>query len=72
MANKKKRLLPFEVIEQAANGDAEAMTAIVRHYKAYMTWLGVKYHNTNTETHGRMETKLMLAILQFRVKSDID
>lgn len=39
MVNKKKRLLPFEVIEQAASGDAEAMTAIVRHYKAYMTWL---------------------------------
>lgn len=69
MANKwKNYLVPITVIEQAASGDAEAMAVIVQHFKGYMAALGVAYHDANTETLGRMETRLMLAILQFRVK----
>ena len=38
---KSKNLLPFPVISAAANGDTEAMCAILKHYEGYIsaTWL---------------------------------
>ena len=72
MANKKSKKVPYDVIAEAANGNPEAMAAVVRHYRGYMAALGIKYHDMNTETQGCMETRLMLAILQFKVKSDTD
>lgn len=78
MKNKQNypRLLPYSVIEAAAAGNAEAINIVLAHYKGYIAKLslvGGKDPDGNTSVYAddelrrRLETKLIYAILTFRV-----
>lgn len=78
MKNKQyvSRLLPYSVIESAAEGDAEAVNIVLNHYKGYIAKLslvGGKDPDGNTcvyaddELRRRLETKLIAKILTFQV-----
>lgn len=78
MKNKQtySRLLPYSVIEAAAAGNAEAINIVLTHYRGYIAKLslvGGKDADGNTRVYAddelrrRLETKLIHAILTFRV-----
>lgn len=39
MKNRKYKLLPYEVIEKAVAGEAEAVNAVLQHYTGYIKYL---------------------------------
>ena len=70
------RLLPFSVIKAASNGDAVAINAVLKHYSGYISKLAMRrLYDENGRSmmcvdeslRRRLETKLMTAILRFRV-----
>lgn len=70
----KIRLLPYEVIQRATQGDPEAMQAILIHYEGYIRSLstrtmvdeyGMKYSYIDTELQERLKTKLITKTLEF-------
>ena len=79
MNNKKRRknhLLPLPVIEAASNGDAEAISIVLNHYRSYISALATR---RLYDDHGqprmcvdealrrRLESKLIAKVLTFRV-----
>ncbi len=58
-----RKHFPYEAIERVVLGDAEAMTALVSHFMPYIKELG--YNNQDIED--RMISKLMRAVLKFRL-----
>lgn len=77
MTNKKeKRLLPFSVIESAAGGDAEAISAVLKHYERYINTLatrdlydesGVSHRYLDEELKRTIEIRLITQILKFEM-----
>ena len=76
MSEKKSNngLLPLSVIEQAANGDVEAILSVLKHYEGYIKSLATRklydeYGNTHLYVDEglkrRVETKLITAIIAF-------
>ena len=70
----KSGVLPYAVIEAAVQGDPEAVNTVVRHYSGYIAALSMrtsydKYGNPYTcvdeELRRRLETKLIIALLDF-------
>ena len=61
-----KKLIPFEVIERAVAGETEAVDAVLRHYTAHIKYLSMYKGYINDDTHDRLKTKLVEAILKFR------
>lgn len=64
---KNKKLIPFEVIEKAATGEPEAIDAVLRHYTAHIKYLSMHKGHINDDTQDRLKTKLVEAILKFRL-----
>lgn len=69
-------LLPFPVIRMAADGNVDAVNAVLKHYEAYLAALSTKqlydeYGNPHfcidEELRRRLETKLITKILTFKV-----
>ena len=69
------RLLPYPVIKAAASGDAEAMSAVLKHYERYIGKLslrqlydesGYSHLCVDEELRRRLETKLIHKVLTFR------
>ena len=69
-------LLPFPVIRMAADGDIDAINAVLKHYEGYIAALSTKqlyYENGNPHLcvdvgmRRRLETKLITKILTFKV-----
>ena len=63
---RKKKLIPFEVIERAVAGEPEAVDAVLRHYTAHIKYLSMYKGYINDDTQDRLKTKLVEAILKFR------
>ena len=70
-------LVPFPLIVKAADGNSEAITQIIRHYRGYMTKRSLRlmkdeYGNQSMVVdevlRGRMETRLITKILSFEIK----
>ena len=70
----KNGLLPLSVIEQAANGDVDAILSVLKHYEGYIMSLSTRklydeYGNTHLYVDEglkrRVETKLITAIVAF-------
>jgi len=70
----KNGLLPLSVIEQAANGDVDAILSVLKHYEGYITSISMRklydeYGNTHLYVDEglkrRLETKLITAIMAF-------
>ena len=69
-------LLPFPVIRMAADGDIDAINAVLKHYEGYIAALSTKQlYDENGNPHlcvdegmrRRLETKLITKILTFKV-----
>ena len=74
-------LLPFSVIKAASNGDAVAIDTVLKHYSGYISKLATRrLYDENGQPRmcvdeslrRRLETKLMAAILRFRVTESDD
>lgn len=61
-----KNLIPFEVIEKAVTGDAEAINTVLHHYTGYIKHLSFYHGQINRDIEDRLKAKLVKAILQFR------
>ena len=71
---KSENLLPFPVISAAANGDTNAMCAILKHYEGYIAKLctrtlkddaGNTYSYVDEEMRNRRKCALLPALLRF-------
>lgn len=69
-------LLSFPVIRLAADGDVDAINAVLKHYEGYIAALSAKQlYDENGNPHlcvdeslrRRLETKLITKILMFKV-----
>ena len=74
--NGNKPLLPFHIIEAAADGDVEAINKVLKHYEGYIIALSTKqlyddYGNTHFYVdpviRRTLETTLITKILQFDI-----
>lgn len=61
-----KNLIPFEVIEKAVAGEADAINTVLHHYTGYIKHLSFYRGHINSDIEDRLKAKLMKAILQFR------
>jgi hypothetical protein len=73
-------LLPFPVIEAAANGDACAINHVLKHYEGYIDALstrrlcdenGMTYLALDDEMCRTLETKLIVKVMQFDTASAV-
>ncbi len=73
-ANNRKDLLPYPVIAAAVQGDPDAVNMVIRHYSGYIAALATRMshdahgnpcHQVDEDLRRRLETKLILAILDF-------
>lgn len=72
----KKPILPFLLISQVVNGEVDAINAVLRHYEDYISFLSTKqFYDENgiphlwmdEEMRRRLETKLIIKILAFKI-----
>lgn len=76
-ARKNKKLLEFEIIEAAIQGDTEAINYIVYYFQPFINQkakrkcedeYGRTYYVTDEYMKRRMETKLITKILDFKIQ----
>jgi len=69
-------LLPFPVIVAATSGDVDAINTVLKHYEGYIRALstrrlygvdGYLHYCVDEELRRTLETKLMTAILNFKI-----
>lgn len=69
-------LLPFPVIIAATNGDPDAMKIVLSHYEGDMLTLSVRkmrdergntYYGTDQDIYDRLRSRLIRAVLDFKV-----
>ncbi len=69
-------LLPYPVIIAATKGDPEAMTAVVQHYESNIAYLSMRklrdergntYYGIDEDIRDRLRSRLMRAVLSFKV-----
>ena len=74
--NAESGLLPYPVIVAATKGDPEAMNIVVQHYESYIASLSMRtlrdergntYWGIDEDIRDRLRSKLMRAILSFKV-----
>jgi len=74
--HKGKPLLPYSIIEAATGGDVDAINKVLKHYEGYIIALSAKrvtddkgnsYMIVDSEICRRLETNLIVKILQFDV-----
>ena len=72
-------LLPFAVILAATKGDPDAMKIVLQHYQSYIAHLSMKkirdengntYWGIDEDLRERLQTKLMQAVLNFKIYRD--
>ena len=70
------QLLPFETIEAATRGDIAAINSVLAHFEGYIATLatrtlydeqGCSYQYLDPELKRRLETKLIVRILRFKL-----
>ena len=73
-AASRNNLLPYPVITAAVRGEPDAVNTVIRHYSGYIAALstrtsydihGCPYSYVDEELRRRLETKLIIAILDF-------
>ena len=72
---KRKALLPYEIIVAATEGNIDAINTVLNHYRAYITILsmrylydefGNKYEYVDEEKRQMLEIQMITGILHFR------
>lgn len=79
MKRRDNRLLPFDVIQKATSGDEEALRTVLANYDGYIRTLatrmsigvdGCKHYAVDEEIWGRLQGKLMKAVMQFDINRE--
>ena len=74
--NAERGLLPYPIILAATKGDADAMKIVMQHYESYINHLSIRklrdesgntYYGIDEDLRDRLRSKLMRAVLSFRV-----
>ena len=74
--NAESGLLPYPVIIAATKGDPEAMAIVVKHYESYIASLSMRklcdergntYWGIDEDIRDRLQSRLMRAILSFKI-----
>ena len=74
--NAESGLLPYPVIIAATKGDPEAMAIVVKHYESYIASLSMRkfrdergntYYGTDQDIYDRLRSRLIRAVLDFKV-----
>ena len=69
-------LLPFPVIVAATKGDPDAMAVVIQRYESYIADLSMRklrdergntYYGINGDIRDRLRSKLMRAVLSFKI-----
>lgn len=60
-----KKLIPFEVIEEAIAGKPDAIDTVLRHYTGRIKYLSTYRGHINDDIQDRLKAQLIKAILQF-------
>lgn len=77
--NNERGLLPFPVILAATKGDPDAMKIVLQHYQSYIAYLSTRkirdengnvYWGIDEDLRERLQTKLMQAVLNFKIYRD--
>lgn len=70
------QLLPYETIEAATRGDITALNSVLAHFEGYIATLatrtlydehGCPYQYLDPELKRRLETKLIVRVLRFKL-----
>ena len=61
------RLLPYETIIQATNGEPEAVNAVLAHYAGYIRYYSHIYGHYNVDMEDYIKTKLIESLSKFRL-----
>lgn len=61
-----EELIPFEIIEKAITGEADAIDTVLRHYIPQIKYLSNYQGHINDAIQDRLKSKLMNAVLQFQ------
>lgn len=64
-----KKLIPFEVIEKAVAGEAEAINMVLQHYAGHIKHLSMYQGHINDDMQDRLKAQLIHAIFKFRFDS---
>ena len=60
------KLLPYETIIKACEGDPEAVNAVLLHYAGYIRYCSKVHGKVNTEVEEHIKQKLITALFKFR------
>ena len=60
------KLLPYEIIVKAHEGDPEAVNAVLRHYAGYIRYCSKVHGKVNAEVEEYVKQKLIAALFKFR------
>ena len=60
------KLLPYETIVKAHEGDPEAVNAVLRHYAGYIRYCSKAHGKVNAEVEEYVKQKLIAALFKFR------
>ena len=75
-STRRSNLLPYCIIEAATSGNVEAINTIWKHYEGYIASLSMRkfyvecnniYYCVDETLRRRLETKLIIKILDFKV-----
>ena len=61
------RLLPYETILKAHEGDPEAVTAVLLHYDRYIRYFSKVNGQVNAEVEDYVKQQLISAMFKFRI-----
>ena len=61
------RLLPYETIIQATNGEPEAVNAVLAHYAGYIRYYSHNYGHYNVDMEDYIKPKLIESLSKFRL-----
>ena len=64
------RLLPYETIVQAANGEPEAVNAVLQHYKRYIRFSALVDGQVDKDAEDYITQMLLAAIFKFRFTTE--
>lgn len=59
------KLLPYETIVKAHEGDPEAVNAVLSHYAGYIRYFSKMNGQVNAEVENHVKQKLIASLLKF-------
>lgn len=61
------KLLPYETIVQATDGEPEAVNAVLSHYAGYIRYYSRIYGYYNADMEDYIKSKLLASLSKFRL-----